>query len=210
MNSGLEWTEQYGSISDITQGLFMEEDFINFARSKPAELEPGKEWEYASGTTNLISGLIKRRFESYQDYLDYPHDKLFSALGLDNPVMETDEAGNYIMSSYMWATARDWGKLGQLYLNKGNWNDQQLIDTSYINWSLQPHPASPDYGSHVWLNTTQKEFPSAPASMYWFSGYEGQYVFVIPQENLIVVRLGLSKGPPFNMDEVLREILECI
>ncbi len=208
MNSGLEWTEQYGSVSDITQGLFLEEDFISYVRSKPAEAHPGKEWEYASGTTNLISGIIRRQFESYQDYLDYPHNKIFKTLELDNPVIETDEAGHYIYSSFMWATARDWGKLGQLYLNKGNWKGKQLIDTSYIEWSVEPHSASTGYGAHIWLNTEQSEYPSAPSSMYWFSGYEGQYVFIIPDYELIVVRLGLSKGPPFDMNAVLADIIK--
>ena len=209
MNSGLEWTEQYGNVSDVTQGLFLEEDFISYVRSKPLEIEPGQEWEYASGTTNLISGLIRRRFESFQDYLNYPHEKIFSVLGMDNPVIETDEAGHYILSSYMWATARDWGKLGQLYLNKGHWNGQQLIDTSYMDWSIQPHKASAGYGSHIWLNTDQSSYPSAPNSMYWFSGYEGQYVFIFPEQDLVVVRLGLSKGPVFDMDAVLAQVLKA-
>lgn len=208
MNSGLEWTEQYGNISDITQGLFLEEDFISYVRSKPAESIPGSEWEYASGTTNLISGIVRRQFESYQDYLDYPHNKIFKVLGLDNPVIETDEAGHYILSSYMWAKARDWGKLGQLYLNKGNWKGEQLIDTSYIEWSTKAHSASNEYGAHLWLNTDQSDYPSAPSTMYWFSGYEGQYVFIIPEDDLVIVRLGLSKGPPFDMNAVLAEVIQ--
>ena len=206
MNSGLEWTEQYGNVSDITQGLFSEEDFVSYTLAKPLQNNPGLEWEYASGTSNLLSGIIKRQFESYQDYLNFPHYRLFKVLDLDNPVIETDEAGNYILSSYMWATARDWGKLGQLYLNEGNWDGHQLIDTSYLNWSVEPHKASNQYGAHIWLNLDY-DYPSAPTSMYWFSGYEGQYVFINPEENLIVVRLGLSKGPPFDMDAVLKEIL---
>ncbi len=207
MNSGLEWTEQYGNISDVTQGLFSEEDFISYVRAKPLETQPGLEWEYASGTTNLVSGIIRRQFESYQDYLDYPHEKIFQVLNLNDPIIETDEAGHYILSSYMWATARDWGQLGQLYLNRGNWKGQQLIDTSYLDWSIKPHKASKGYGAHIWLNTEQTSYPSAPTSMYWFSGYEGQYVFILPEQDLVVVRLGMSKGPAFNMDAVLKEIL---
>jgi len=136
MNSGLLWQEEYSSISDITNGLFMQEDIVSYAREKELESSIGSKWEYSSGTTNLISGVMKRRFESYQDYLDYPHEKLFKPLGIQHATMETDESGNYIMSSYMYAKARDWAKLGMLYLNQGNWQGEQLIDSSYISWSL--------------------------------------------------------------------------
>lgn len=208
MNSGLQWTEQYGSISDITQGLFSEEDFVRFTFEKELEHPIGSQWEYASGTTNLISGIIKRQFEEYQSYLDFPHSALFSKLGMDAPIMETDEAGNYIMSSYMWATARDWAKLGQLYLDRGKWKGEQLIDSSYMQWSTEPASCSDVYGAQVWLNLEQEKFPDAPKDMYWFGGYNGQYVIIIPSEELIVVRLGQNKEAPFDMAEVLKEIMD--
>ena len=209
MTSGLEWTEEYEVVCDITQGLYKEEDFLSFARSKPLESPSGTVWEYASGTTNILSGLIKRQFESYQDYLSFPEQRLFDKLGMESAYMETDEAGNYIMSSYLFAKARDWAKLGLLYLHKGNWQGEQLIDESYINWSLQPS-IEPTYGAQIWLNTNKELFPSLPADTYKFSGYEGQYVVVVPSRDLVVVRTGLSKGPPFDIDQVMAKILESI
>lgn len=208
MNSGLLWQEEYSSISDITNGLFMQEDIVSYAREKELESSIGSKWEYSSGTTNLISGVMKRRFESYQDYLDYPHEKLFKPLGIQHATMETDESGNYIMSSYMYAKARDWAKLGMLYLNQGNWQGEQLIDSSYISWSLSSAAeADPNYGAQIWLNAHHKDYPSAPESAYKFSGYNGQDVVVIPSMELVVVRTGLSKGPPFDMDAVLKEVI---
>lgn len=206
METGLEWTEEYESVCDITQGLFKEEDFVAFARNKKLETAIGEVWEYASGSSNLLSGVMRRKFESYQDYLSYPQRRLFSKLGISDAYIETDEAGNFLMSSYMYAKARDWAKLGLLYMHKGKWQGEQLVDEAYVDWSLTPG-VEPTYGAHVWLNTAQALYPSAPADAYKFSGYEGQYVIVIPSMELVVVRTGLSKGPPFDMDGVLAEVI---
>lgn len=207
MNSGLEWIEQYGTVSDVTQGLFSEEDFVRFTFQKKQEDPIGEKWKYASGTTNLISGIIKREFEEYQSYLNYPETALFSKLNLDSPIMETDEAGNYIMSSFLWASARDWATLGQLYLNNGEWNGEQLISKEYMEWSLQPAADSKGYGAQIWLNMDKQKFPDAPEELYWFGGYNGQYVLMVPSKELVVVRLGQNKEAPFDMQAVLSEVL---
>lgn len=210
MNSGLQWTEEYEEVCDITQGLFKEEDFVKFTYAKPLESPIGETYEYSSGSTNLISGVLRRQLESYQDYLNLPYKELFEPLGIHDAYMETDEAGNYIMSSYLFAKARDWAKLGMLYKNKGNWQGQQLIDTSYIEWSLTPSDAEPGYGAQIFLNTDHSEFKTAPESAYKFSGYDGQYVIVIPSHDLIIVRFGLSKGPPFDLDEVIMYAIKAV
>ncbi len=206
MDSGLKWTEEYESVCDITQGLYKEEDFVAFARNKKLETPTGEVWEYASGSSNLLSGIMRRKFESYQDYLNYPQHRLFEKLGISDAYIETDEAGNFLMSSYMYAKARDWAKLGLLYLHKGKWQGEELLSEDYINWSLTPG-VEPTYGAHIWLNTDQALYPSVPADAYKFSGYEGQYVVVIPSLELVVVRTGLSKGPPFDMDEILKAVI---
>ncbi len=210
MNSGLSWQEEYASISDITQGLFMEEDIVSYARNKQLDNKIGQEWKYASGTTNLISGLMRRKFEAYQDYLNYPQQRLFQPLGIQHATIETDEAGNYIMSSYMFAKTRDWAKLGLLCLHQGQWNGTALIDSSYMEWALSSSTADPNYGAQFWLNTNQKDYPSAPEDAYKFSGYNGQYVIIIPSKELVIVRTGLSKGPPFDMDKVIGAVIDLI
>ena len=210
MNSGLNWQEEYTSVSDIIQGLFMEEDMVSFVKQKSLEEGIGQEWKYSSGTTNLISGYMRNKFDSYQEYLNYPHQKLFAPLGIQHATIETDEAGNYIYSSFMFAKARDWAKLGLLYLHKGRWKGQQLIDSSYMQWAIKPSSADPNYGAQLWLNTDHKDYPSAPEDSYKFSGYNGQYVIIIPSKELVIVRTGLSKEFPFDMDAVIKKIMELI
>ena len=209
MDSGLSWTEEYEDICDVTQGLFLEEDFVSFVVDKPLESEIGSAWEYSSGTTNLVSGIIRKQFYSVQEYLAFPQTALFSKLEIGDAQIETDESGNLILSSYGYAKARDWAKLGILYKNQGNWQGTQIVDTSYVQFSITPTVNS-EYGSHIWLNRNQKKYPSAPADMYYFSGYDGQYVFMFPSHDMIIVRTGISKGPEFNMDKIIGTVLSGI
>jgi len=209
MTSGLEWTEQYEEVCDVTQGLFTEEDFVSFAIDKSLEKKPGTFWEYSSGTTNIISAIIRQEIDDITDYLSYPNLQLFSKLGISDAHIETDEAGNMIMSSFGYAKLRDWAKLGMLVMNKGQWEGAQLIDSSYIDFCITP-TVYPNYGGQIWLNTNQTDYPSAPSDMFYFSGFDGQYVFMFPSQDLMILRTGVQKESPFNMDAVIREVMQAI
>ena len=209
MTSGLEWTEEYEEVCDVTQGLFKEENFLSFVRGKKSESKPGTVWEYSSGTTNLISGIIRQELDDLSSYLSYPNKALFTKLGIADAHIEIDEAGNMIMSSFGYAKMRDWAKLGMLYMHKGHWNGEQLIDSSFIDYCISPTVES-DYGGQIWLNTSQSEYPSAPSNMYYFSGYDGQYVFMFPSQDLMILRTGVQKEAPFDMDAVIAQVLKSI
>ncbi len=209
MTSGLEWTEEYEEVCDVTQGLFAEEDFVSFVLDKSLEKKPGRFWEYSSGTTNIISGIIRQEIDDVTDYLSYPSLQLFSKLGISDAHIETDEAGNMIMSSFGYAKLRDWAKLGMLVMNKGNWEGEQLIDSSYIDFCITP-TVYPNYGGQIWLNTNQSDYPSAPSDMYYFSGFDGQYVFMFPSQDLMILRTGVQRESPFDMDAVIREVMQAI
>lgn len=211
MNSGLAWNEEYGSVSQVTEMLFMEESAGEYAISSPYESPPGDVWNYSSGTSNIVNQLIKESFENNEDYLQFPYKSLFHKLDIKSAQLETDERGDYVMSSFMYATARDWAKIGQLIINDGIWLQDTIITKEWIDYSFSETDHSEGrYGAHMWRNGSPKEYSSCPADTYKFSGYEGQYVIIIPSLDLVVVRLGLSKGPPFDMDEVMRLIIEAI
>ena len=113
-------------------------------------------------------------------------------------LIETDMSGNFIGSSYGWATARDWAKFGTLYLNKGNWNGEQLFDESWIKYISTPtQNSNGDYGAHFWLNAGGY-YKDAPKDLYSCNGYQGQRVFIIPSLELVIVRLGTSEVFDFN------------
>ncbi|AOW17988.1 serine hydrolase [Polaribacter vadi] len=208
MNSGLEWDENYEEISDVTKMLFLERDMTKSQIRKPLAGKPNESWYYSSGTTNLLSGILRNQFKTHQEYLDFWYADLIDKIGMNSMTIETDLAGNYVGSSYAWATPRDWAKLGLLYLNNGNWNGEQLFTKDWINYATEPTPTSNGwYGAQIWLNAG-KRYPNVPENMYFFSGYQGQNVFVLPDEDLVVVRMGLTKNA--DVDALLSGIISSI
>lgn len=198
MNSGLEWEEDYTKISDVTKMLFLAEDMSQSQLDKPAKFKPNNHWNYSSGTTNLLSGILRKQFKTHQDYLDFWYSALIDKIGMNSMLVETDMAGNYVGSSYSWATTRDWAKFGLLYLHKGNWNGEQLFDENWAKYVATPTKGSKgDYGAHFWLNAGG-HYPNAPRDMFSANGYQGQKVFIIPSQDLVIVRMGLSEDFDFN------------
>ena len=207
MQSGLEWDEDYGGISDVTQMLFLSSDMTTIQPHKPAISSPGMVWNYSSGTTNFLSGLLRRDISDYQEYLDFPYRELIDRIGMHSMIMETDYNGNYVASSYGWATTRDWAKFGLLYLHEGNWNGEQIFDADWVDYITTPTPhSSSKYGAHFWLNASGT-FPDAPLDMYSANGFQGQYVFIIPSHDLVIVRTGLAEPPHFDANTFLQRSL---
>lgn len=205
MNSGLEWEESYTKISDATKMLFVAQDMTKPQIDKPLEGKPNNSWNYSSGTTNLLSGILRKQFKTHQEYLDFWYSSLFDKIGMNSALVEVDMAGNFVGSSYGWATTRDWAKFGLLYLNKGNWNGEQIFDPSWAKYVATPTNGSKGkYGGQFWLNAGGK-FPNVPKDMFYCSGFQGQMVAIFPSHDLVVVRLGLSED--FDFNGFLREII---
>lgn len=211
MNSGLAWEEEYFNISDVTKMLYLEGDMGQVQIKNQLVGAPDQSWNYSSGTTNMLSGpLLRKEFDSHQEYLDFWYRELIDKIGMHSAVVETDLAGNYIGSSYAWATTRDWAKFGLLYLHEGNWNGEQLIDSSWVQYAKTPTNTSEGrYGAQFWLNAGAYH-PDIPTDMYSCNGFKGQYVFIIPSSNLVVVRTGLVADPKFDVNVFLQGIIESI
>ena len=198
MNSGLEWEEKYDKICDATKMLFQAEDMSRVQLEKPIAFAPNTHWNYSSGTTNLLSGILRNQFKTHQEYLDFWYTNLLDKIGMNSALIETDMTGNFVGSSYGWATARDWGKFGLLYLHKGNWNGEQLFDESWAKYVATPtNTSNGRYGAQFWLNAGG-HFPDVPREMYYASGYQGQMVAIFPSRDLVIVHLGLSEKFDFN------------
>lgn len=192
MNSGLEWEEDYTKISDVTKMLYSETDMTKSQIHKPLVGSPNETWNYSSGTSNLLAGIIRGKFKTHQEYLDFWYTDLFDKIGMQSMVFETDLAGNYVASSYGWANTRDWAKFGLLYLNKGNWNGEQIMNESWVNYTAEPTNSSEGvYGAQFWLNAGE-HMPDVPKDMYFADGYQGQRVIIIPSKDLVIVRLGVT------------------
>ena len=211
MQSGLAFEENYAEVSDVTKMLFMNEDIVKEIAGNPLGDPIGTKWYYSSGTTNLVAGLIKKQFDNPQDYLKFPHEQLFRKIGMHSMVLETDESGNYIGSSYGYATPRDWAKFGLLYLNEGNWYGEQIVDTSWVNFTRQPAEHSGGiYGGHFWHNHNHAAFKDVPTDIYSCNGFEGQYVYIIPSKDLVVVRMGLNQGEEYDANKFLSNVIKAV
>ena len=125
-------------------------------------------------------------------------------------LIEADLDGNFVGSSYAWANTRDWGRLGQLYLDKGNWNGEQLFAPEWVDYVTTPTALSNGtYGAHFWLNAKGK-YPDVPKDLYSMNGFQGQYVFIIPSKDLVVVRTGLAEEPDFDINNFLSHLIKAI
>ena len=207
MNSGLEWEEDYTKISDVTQMLFLDADMSKSQIDKPLVGKTNATWNYSSGTTNLLSGILRKQFKTHQEYLDFWYSDLIDKIGMNSMLVETDMAGNYVGSSYSWATTRDWAKFGLLYLHKGNWNGEQLFDESWATYVAAPtNGSNGKYGAHFWLNAGGK-FPDVPKDMFYCSGYQGQMIAIFPSQDLVIVRMGLKEDPEFDFNGLLSKVV---
>jgi len=208
MNSGLRWWEFYGGPSDATRMLFKESNMGGYAMRSPMRDPPGREFNYSSGSTNILS-LIVRKAAGDEDYYHFPYQRLFERIGMYSAVMELDGSGTFVGSSYCYATARDWARFGLLYLNDGMWNGQRVLPEGWVNWTR----AGGSYGALWWLNHAvegKRRHPELPDDCFACEGYEGQYIWVIPSKDVVIVRLACEQGSKLNPDTFVPEVLRAL
>lgn len=209
MQSGLEWNENYGNRSDVNLMLFRETDMGKFTIDKPLEHEPGTFWYYSSGSTNIVMRYLRGLFPSDEAFLTYMRERLFAPLAIANPHFEPDMSGTPVGSSYLYVTARDYARFGQLYLDDGCIGDKRILPEGWVDYTSSPASASDDgYGAFFWLNLNHK-CPDVPDDMYSCQGHDGQEVYIIPSKELVVVILGYSPKPDrvIDFNGVLRDII---
>ena len=207
MNSGLSWWELYVGPADATRMLFEEADMGTFAERSTLRHAPGKVFNYSSGTANILSLIIRNKIGT--DYYRWPYEQLFYKTGMYSAVLEPDASGTFVGSSYCYATARDWARFGLLYLHDGMWEGQRVLPEGWVAFTRKggENGEGGGYGAMWWLNTDGKRFPGVPSDCYNCDGYEGQYIWVIPSKDLVVVRLALEHGGHLKSAEFLKGII---
>jgi CubicO group peptidase (beta-lactamase class C family) len=199
MSSGLAFDESYDDpLGDVTEMLFVKDDMARFAASKPLLYAPGSHWAYSSGTSVLLAAVLRQTFAGENDYLRYPHQRLFGPLGMRSAVLETDASGAFVGSSLLYASARDFARLGLLFLNDGVWRGERLLPEGWVAYTLTPAKAAPDesYGAQMWLKLPESAGygePPMPDDAFYFLGHDEQVVAVVPSRDLVIVRLGLTQ-----------------
>lgn len=211
MTDGLAFVEDYSPGDDVTAMLFTDPAASDYAVSRPLLHEPGSHFHYSSGTATLLSRLyFLNSGATLSSSLAAYRQNIANPLAFQNAVFEPDAAGVPVGSSYFFAPARDWARLGQLMLNKGMINGTRVVSEAWVEKSLQPGPAenTHSYGYQWWLNTgdAEKRWPSLPETTFAATGNRQQFMMMVPSENLIVVRLGWTSGS-YPTDETVSRLL---
>ncbi|MCV6623592.1 MAG: beta-lactamase family protein [Cellvibrionaceae bacterium] len=220
MASGLKFDESYEPGDNATRMLFFEDNMAHYARTAAAEIEaaPGEKFVYSSGTTNILSGWLFDKLGGTENYYRFAQEKLFLPSGITGATYEPDASGSFVGSSYLYMTARQWAKFGQLYLQRGNLNGQQIIPEHWVDFVKTPIKAAPrgEYGGQFWLNagaaddSSKRMFKDLPSDLYLASGHNGQYVVIIPSRELVIVRLGWANGERFDLNGHFAKILAAL
>ncbi|MEM7330403.1 MAG: serine hydrolase [Pseudomonadota bacterium] len=212
MSSGLQFIEDYenAGVSHTIEMLFGvgKDDVAHYAAEKPLEHAPGTHWLYSSGTTNIISRLLAAALKlDPHGFEQFLRGRLLNPIGMHSAIPKFDAAGTFLGSSFCFCTARDFARFGLLYLRGGDWDGQQIISRQWVDHARTPTPNVPSeepmgYGAHWWLNM------AGPGS-FSANGYDGQYIVLVPDTDLILVRHGVSEAFKDNVRDWLAAIAAC-
>jgi CubicO group peptidase (beta-lactamase class C family) len=171
---------------------------FHYAATRPLQWPPNTVGRYHNSDPVLTNYLIRLAVERRgEEYLSFPRRALFDKIGIRTMVMETDPFGDFLTQGYELGSARDWARLGNLYLQDGVWNGERILPEGYVKFVSTVAPAweadqRPIYGGFFWING-DGQFP-VPKEAFYMSGAGGQTTLIIPSHQLVVVRLGHYKG----------------
>lgn len=205
MTSGLNLEESGSGFDPVSRMLFLERDMAGFAARANLKAKPGETWEYTSGNTLIASAILRDAVGGHaEDVWQFAARRLVNRLGMRNFLMEFDDAETPIGSTRIYASARDWARFGNLHLNDGVVNGKRILPKGWVTYSTQQTLDSP-YGAGFWVKT------AIPADAYFASGNFGQRIVIIPSEQLVIVRFGITVDPPdFDMKGLLRLVKDVI
>lgn len=186
MASGLNWDENYYSPFSITAQAYYDKNLRDLMLSLTIDEQPGQEFNYLSGNTQLLGMLIEKATD--QHLSNYLSEKFWKPMGMENHAywqLDSESSGMEKTYCCISSNARDFARMGLLVLNKGKWNGKQLLNESFIEKCIQPRfEKDPQYGYGFWL----EEIGGRP--FFVMQGILGQYVIGDPENNILIVRLG--------------------
>jgi CubicO group peptidase (beta-lactamase class C family) len=197
MRDGLDFTEDYvdAGVSDVIEMLFGagKDDVAAYAEARSLAHAPGTRFNYSSGTSNVVAAIAGRCAGSGAAFVDLLRRRVFDPVGMASADPRLDDAGTFIGSSYVYATARDFTRFGLLYLRDGMWNGQRILPAGWVDHARRLRSVDEEgngYGAHWWVvDDDQGSFRA--------SGYEGQAILVCPGLDVVAVRLGHSTAEQY-------------
>lgn len=210
MTDGLAFSEEYNPGDDATAMLFTEPSSSDFVMDKAAIYAPGSRFNYSSGTANLLARIYFEKAGGNQGNYDAYMESIHQSLAFQNAIFEVDASGVFMGSSYLYASARDWARIGQLMLNGGTINGARIMTEDWVNRAATPNTSENQraYGYQWWLNRGNEglRWSDIPADAYSAQGNRQQYLMVIPSLDLVIVRLGWTAGG-YPVNEIFSEII---
>jgi CubicO group peptidase (beta-lactamase class C family) len=170
-------------------------DAFTHSLTRPLQFPPNTEGRYRNSDPLIVGWLVKQAVTKRgEEYLTYPQRALFDRIGIRRQVLETDPYGNFLLTGYDYGTARNWARIGLLYLQDGIWQGERLLPEGWTTFVSTPAPAwkRPVYGGLFWVNGDGAW--NVPKTAYMANGAGGQRTFVIPTHDLVVVRMGHYRG----------------
>jgi len=191
MRDGLAFAEEYedAETSDVIQMLYGpgRADMAAFAADRTLVAPPGTRFNYSTGTSMVLSGVVARVLGPGGPYRSYLDERLFGPVGMASATAGFDDAGTWVAGSTVHATARDFARFGLFYLRDGVWGGRRLLPEGWVDSGRTPRSVDPDdgnlFGHHWW--TRADSFGT-----FWAAGHDGQFVDVVPALDLVLVRLG--------------------
>ncbi|WP_028347812.1 serine hydrolase domain-containing protein [Bradyrhizobium murdochi] len=206
------------ALEPVNRMKFMEPDMAAYAASMPLESAPGAAWNYHDGNTVILAHLIRQATGgSAAGMMSFARQELFEPLGMRDVTLEFDASGNAEGSSQMLASARDWARFGQLYLDDGMAGGKRILPEGWVKYTATPTPnAWVGQGAGFWTNlgdsfgATYRSERGWPRDAIFAKGTLGQYVIIVPSEQLVIVRLGRSPNWPPEGDGVFELVRDLI
>ena len=206
MSSGMKWSEKYYNVINITSESYFTDDLRSVVLRQDIIDKPGQSFRYSSGDTQLLGMVIEKATGT--TLTNYLSEKFWQPMGAENSALwQIDSAKSGMEKAYccIASTARDFARFGKLFINKGKWNDEMILDPSYIDLSINPvFEDSPYYGYGWWLYNYEGK------KVFTMNGHLGQFVISFPDENIIIVRQGdyNNKGNGDGSSDLFKYIAE--
>jgi len=214
MTSGLALTEDDSGFDPVSIMLFRRHDMASYAAQAYLRAQPGQTWEYSSGNTLIVAGVVRDTVgDGAPGLIRFAHEELFDPIGMHHVLMEFDGAQTLIGSTRIYASARDWARFGQLYLDGGIAKDRRILPQGWDGYAGSPTLDSP-YGAGFWTNVrmpadTHDRIAGMPPGAYFASGKDGQRIVIVPSKRLVIVRLGATVDPPnFDIQGLVRLVAD--
>ena len=170
-------------------------DAYEYSITRPQEYPPNTDGRYRNSDPLTITYLVKRAVTARgEEFLTWPQRRLFDRIGIRRQVLETDPFGNFLITGYDYGTARNWARLGLLYVQDGMWRGEPILPDGWAAFVSTPAPAwrRPEYGGFFWLNRVGTW--NLPPETYFAAGAGGQNTWIVPSHDLVIVRMGHMRG----------------